>query len=343
MRICHVIFSFELGGAEAMLVDIVNEQFSKADISIIVINNIYNQALVNKIDKRVNVFFINRKIGSKNPYPIIRLNFLLFRLSADVIHCHNHNIATIIPIFKRKLVLTLHDVGITSKNYNKYLKLFAISNSVKLDIYKRSGLNAIRVYNGINLGLIHQKKDFSVSDKFKILIVSRLRHNKKGQHLALKAVKISSEKGIKNITLDIIGEGPSKVFLEKMTKKNDLENQINFLGFKDRNYIYKHIKDYDLLLQPSLYEGFGLTVVEAMAAKVPVLVSNIEGPMEVIENGKFGYFFEVGNPKDLSLQIDKIIKNYGENKFILMIEEARKRVIEKFDIKHTAQNYINSY
>ena len=128
-----------------------------------------------------------------------------------------------------------------------------------------------------------------------------------------------------------------------MTKKNDLENQVNFLGFKDRNYIYKHIKDYDLLLQPSLYEGFGLTVVEAMAAKVPVLVSNIEGPMEVIENGKFGYFFEVGNPKDLSLQIDKIIKNYGENKFILNIEVARKRVIGKFDIKHTAQNYINSY
>ena len=48
---------------------------------------------------------------------------------------------------------------------------------------------------------------------------------------------------------------------------------------------------YDLLVQPSRYEGFGLTVVEGMAAGVPVLVSDIEGPMEVIDKGRHGFAF----------------------------------------------------
>ena len=96
------------------------------------------------------------------------------------------------------------------------------------------------------------------------------------------------------------------------------------------------------MVQPSLYEGFGLTVVEAMAAKIPVLVSNIEGPMEIVKKGKFGYFFENGNVIDCANGIDKILdlSNAINDK---MLDSAYLHAKHNFDIKTTAKIYLKKY
>jgi glycosyltransferase involved in cell wall biosynthesis len=100
---------------------------------------------------------------------------------------------------------------------------------------------------------------------------------------------------------------------------------------------------YDLLVQPSRYEGFGLTVVEAMAAGVPVLVSNIEGPMEIIDNGKYGSYFQVGDHLDCSEKMIHIMKN-SEHR---ILPEELQRVAEyarrRFDITETANLYLDAY
>ena len=58
-----------------------------------------------------------------------------------------------------------------------------------------------------------------------------------------------------------------------MVVELNLEKHVRFLGNQSREYVYSHLKDYDLFVQPSRFEGFGLTVAEAMAACVPVLVT----------------------------------------------------------------------
>jgi glycosyltransferase involved in cell wall biosynthesis len=344
MKITHLIFSFNTGGAETMLVDIVNEQILKADVSIIIINNNYNQALLNKIDKRIKVFFTNRSERSKNPLPIIKLNILLFKLNSDVLHCHNHNIAPLLFYnFRKKMNLTVHDVNVETKYFKLYNKLFAISKIVKSDIYKNSNMNAILVYNGICTKLVQQKTNFNIGKSFKIIIVSRLRHEKKGQHIAIEALKSLKKKGITNIKLDLIGEGPSELYLKKLVEENGLNNDINFIGLKDKNYIYNHLKDYELLIQPSFYEGFGLTVLEGMVAKVPVLVSNIDGPMEIIDYGEYGYSFEVGNAENLADQIKNIQLNYTQQEFKKKVQDAYQIVKLDFDISKTASEYLRLY
>jgi len=204
-------------------------------------------------------------------------------------------------------------------------------------------MNAILVYNGICTKLVQQKTNFNIGKSFKIIIVSRLRHEKKGQHIAIEALKSLKKKGITNIKLDLIGEGPSELYLKKLVEENGLNNDINFIGLKDKNYIYNHLKDYELLIQPSFYEGFGLTVLEGMVAKVPVLVSNIDGPMEIIDYGEYGYSFEVGNAENLADQIKNIQLNYTQQEFKKKVQDAYQIVKLDFDISKTASEYLRLY
>lgn len=344
MKIIHLIYSFQTGGTQTMLVDIANEQVKQAEVHIVIINQSYNLELIAKIDKRVNIHFVIRKIGSKSPIPIIKLNLLLFKIGADILHCHNHNIAPLLlPVYYKKLVLTIHDVGESVKYLKLYRKLFAISQIVKEDIYKRSNLPAVLVYNGICANLLQQKNIYTFKDFFKVIIISRLDHLKKGQHLAIEALHLLDEEGIRNIHLDLIGYGISEQYLRDLTVKYNLTDRVFFLGMLDRDNIYAHLHDYDLLLQPSLYEGFGLTVAEGMAAKVPVLVSDTDGPIEIIENGKYGNFFENNNFQSLSLSLKKIIENYNTKDFIDKIEEAYLHVNDLFSIRKTANTYIEQY
>lgn len=344
MKIVHCIFAFNTGGSETMLVDIVNEQCNYADVSVIIINKNYEQALVAQINKRINVVCINRKESSKSIIPIFKINYVLSQIKPNVIHCHNHNIIPLLlPIFRKSTVLTLHDVGIEIKYLNLYNKLFAISDIVKDDIRKRAGLDAIRIYNGIHPEKIQVKEDYSSTERFRIIQVSRLNHLKKGQHIAIEALKILKDKGIENIHLDFIGEGESEQFLKELVSNYALENQILFKGNKSRDYIYVTLKDYDLLIQPSIYEGFGLTVAEGMAAKIPVLVSDNEGPMEVINRGQFGYYFELGKAISLAIMIEKVMCDYKTHNIQTLVDRAYVRVVEEFDIKNSGLNYINNY
>uniref|UniRef100_UPI00259552E4 glycosyltransferase n=1 Tax=uncultured Fibrobacter sp. TaxID=261512 RepID=UPI00259552E4 len=103
---------------------------------------------------------------------------------------------------------------------------------------------------------------------------------------------------------------------------------------------------FDLFIQPSRYEGFGLTVAEAMVAKVPVLSSNIEGPVEimsVVKDGAkqlLGYTFESENPEDLARQIAAFVQQgrHEEN-----IEFGRQHVMRNYSIEKTALQYLDEY
>lgn len=344
MKITHLIYSFTTGGAESMLVDLANEEAKDNEVNIVIINSNFNTQLVDKVDKSIGLFFIGRKEGSFNPMPILKLNLLLIRLKSSVIHCHNFNLAPLLlPFFKNKTVLTVHDVGLPIKFYSLYKKIFAISKIVKADILKRGNMNSTLVYNGICCTNVLQKEGFYESNSFKILIVSRLVHEKKGQHLVIEALNILRLKGISNIYVDFIGSGASEYFLKELTKEYELTKYISFLGHRDRDFIYGHLRNYDLLIQPSLFEGFGLTVTEGMAAKIPVLVSNVDGPMEIIANGKYGYFFKSGDTEDLAKKIVSIERKSNRQEHKKLIVRAYQHVIDNFDIAQTAANYLKIY
>jgi glycosyltransferase involved in cell wall biosynthesis len=196
------------------------------------------------------------------------------------------------------------------------------------------------VYNGIYPDSFKQK-EWKKSNKFRIVQIGRLMDDKKGQTILLRAIKLLKERGFSNVYIDFIGDGKSKGIINDYITKLDLKKCTRLLGNQTQTYIKSHLYKYDLLVQPSFREGFGLTVAEGMAAGVPVLVSSKEGPMEIINNGEFGYYFEAGNYKECADKIEYIICHLDEryNK----AKKGKERVKQYFDVQSTASQYISHY
>lgn len=342
--VVHILFNLRLGGTETMLLDIMSHQIEQgADVTFILINKEHDPELLSRIHPQIKVVYINRPDGSKNPWWAIKLNRVLLRLSPEVIHFHN--VKALGLVFKRKNikhVFTAHCMGISSSLLKRADCVCAISKAVKEDLQKRCNIMPIVIYNGINVSNITTQIAHKKSEKFKIVQVGRVEHQIKGQDILINAVALLRAKGITNISVDIIGAGNSENYLKELVNTLGLNSNVNFLGAKSRVEIYKTLCLYDLLVQPSRDEGFGLTLAEGMAAKIPVLLSSLPGPMEVVAEGKYGTIFKSGDIEDCANKIHDIVLNYHYyNESIT--KEAYDFVCDNFDIAITAKKYINIY
>lgn len=340
MRIVHIIYCMKIGGAQTMLTDIINEQCKTDEVHLIIIND-YDVELLSEISPQVFVHKINRPKGSKNPFHFFKLNLLLLAINSDVIHSHDASIIRILFVKKNTpKFLTVHDTGLKIDYYNLYNRIISISDAVYIDIKKRANIDSIIIKNGIVVDNIHFLKHplNKVRNVFKIVQVSRLSIPKKGQDILIKAVSLLVQKGY-HIQLDFIGIGESEQYLKQLVRSENIESNVNFLGLKYRKYIYENLCQYDLFVQPSRNEGFGLTVAEAVASGIPVLVSNIEGPLEIIDKGNYGYFFQSNNIVDCANAIEKIILNTNPLDSI----KNREYVKEKFNIEFTVRDYKSAY
>lgn len=336
MNIAHIVWGLGIGGVESMLVDIANYQAQSHTVSIIVINDNIEPSLSSKLDSRIKLYPCKRKVGSKNPLPIIRLNLDLFRIKPDVIHVHMEGIVKLVRI-KRKatIVRTIHNITSTPNEYPKFDKLFAISKAVQKRT-KNQGFESEVIYNGIHFDQI-KCDTHTQGTPLRIVNVGRL-ENDKGQKILIEAAKILKKHGV-DFSIDFIGNGKNESDLKELANKYHIESNINFLGFQSRVYVYENLCHYDLYVQPSIFEGFGLTIAEAIAAKVPVITSDLEGPIEVIDGGHYGIPFQCGNANDLA---NKIIQFYN-NTINIDTDTAWLYAHENFNIEATAQKYLDEY
>ena len=342
MRIVHILWNFQSGGTENMLVDIANEQCEYNSVYILVIGNVVNKDLITRLDPRITFYSCGRPTQNRNPFYIFLFNIKLLCINPNIIHCHSEGLIKYVVIPYIKKVRTIHSTLCSGRDYKYYKKLFCISNAVQSYTNQQGYYNTTVVYNGIHPEKIKTKKVLCKNDNStaRVLCVGRL-ENSKGHYLLIEAFKLLKNKdAYKKLSLDIIGEGSNKDELISLITTYSLEDKIHLLGEKSREFIYDKICEYDLYVQPSISEGFGLTIVEAMCAKIPVLVSNLDGPLEVIGNGSLGMSFKCEDAVDLANKLQLYLSKGAEWK---MVEEAYKYAILNFDIKKTARKYVEEY
>jgi glycosyltransferase involved in cell wall biosynthesis len=228
----------------------------------------------------------------------------------------------------------------------RYDAVFAISKAVEDDIRKRTErIRPKTVENGIKTANIRFEPRIS-DGTFRIVQIARLNHCFKGQDVLLRALaRLRDEPEGDIIRLDFVGEGPSRPYLERMARDLGLERLVSFRGALPRSTIYHELCTYDLLVHASRSEGFGLSIVEAMAASVPVLISDINGPKQVIASGRFGFLFRSADDADCARQIEHIRRMRMEHTLTLtqQVSAARAHVLERYDIGRTAAEYVREY
>jgi glycosyltransferase involved in cell wall biosynthesis len=337
------------GGSQTLAVDLLNELCHHNDVSLIIINNQYSEYLLNNLNPKIKVYKIERKEGSRSIWPILKINHLINKINPDVVHAHENKIVNLLKFIKAKTIYTIHDVDIPTTNFAKYNALVAISNTVSKNVFDRLGVHPQIIYNGILFDRFLKRHNYKLNhlETIKLIQISRLVHEKKGQDIIIRAFShllkdITLQKKY-CITLDLVGSGPSQPYLENLAQTLGVSKFVNFLGEKDRSWIGLNLSNYHSLIQPSRYEGFGLTVVESIAAGVPVLASNIEGPAEILKDVPAGYLFKAEDVDDCVRMLKVIIENYKEDKIQSQITAGYNLLFNKYSIKQTAQNYLKAY
>ena len=333
-----------------MLADIINQQCKSASVNLIIVNDKIDFNLLRTISQQVNVFLINRKENNKFQLlpTYLKIRTIVKKINPDVIHCHDSKLFPFYVNWRKKTYLTVHSTSLSVLFLKQYRKIFAISIPVQQDIKRRTGIEAEVVYDGIETEsyLSRTNYDFNPhTDVFKIVLVSRLCTSIKGQDIAIEALHLLLEKhsGL-NVELFLVGDGEALDSLKKLAVHNQVDKHVVFYGQVDRSWIKEHLKDFILLIQPSLVEGFGLTIVEGFASGLPVIASDIDGPKEIMNILNAGLLVNPGDPADLAGKIEKVYESYvSENILNSGYLVKDKKRLEIFDIQRTAQNYLEKY
>lgn len=342
LNVLHCIFSFETGGAETMLVDIINEQAKHVrGITLLIINNLIDKSLLAKITPKANIVRFEREPGANPLLLMLKLNQFINKLNPDIIHVHNHKLCPLIRIRRDRLLMTVHDLD-TPMKYTRNIRMAAITDAVKSyvkDCHPKAKVRTI--LNGIHTADIPARESHSIPEVFKIVQVGRLSSLKKGQDILIDAVGLLNERGVTNLEVTFIGDGPDMEKLRNQAFDLGIGHRIHFKGLRDREYIYNHLRDYDAMCHPSRWEGFGLAIAEAMAAGLPILVTEKDGPWEVADNGHLCISFPNDNPEGCANAIDYLMQNYTQA--LQKAEEGQEFVRHHYDISRTAMLYVKLY
>jgi len=355
MRIAHIINSLSIGGAEKLAVDSILHYKNKIDLVDLIVLKKTKINFQHVIHSNVSVTYLTDK-SVYSPKLIFKLIPILKKY--DIIHIHLFPalywvvLAKILSFSKTKLVYTEHSTD-NRRRQSSFFKLLdryiyskldfigCISQATKDNLikhlnYKKDNISVI--FNGLELdnfcdfnNNLKPTFDFFETDSFILIQVSSFR-KQKDQKTVIRSLQYLPD----SIKLLLVGEGELRKVNEQLVADLNLNNRVRFLG--NRNDIPALMSFADICILSSVYEGFGLAVLEGMISKKPSIASDVSGLREIV-NG-YGLLFEQGNEKELASQILKLYQNHDLYKKVA--QQCYDRALE-FDIKKMVEHYTKAY
>jgi len=287
----------------------------------------------------------------------------------DIIHAHDWLVANaavgLKQVFRIPLVATIHSTEIGRRNglhtdYERMIhqtenwlaheswRIVCCSQYMAQHVMWAYGLPQDRVLvipNGVDT-TVYQKefdraefrKRFALPEEKIVLYVGRLVYEKGVQTLVSAIPKILSRVNAKFV---VVGEGGMKDHLMRQVASMRLTHRIMFTGFLDEESLRKLYQIADVCVVPSLYEPFGITALEAMAAKTPLVVSNTGGLSEIVEHDKTGTKVYAGNADSVAWGITRILLDPGYADWIK--NNAYKKALEVYDWTRIAKETKEFY
>ena len=186
--------------------------------------------------------------------------------------------------------------------HSRFVAIHTVSEASRDDLVKFGVKKPIYViHNAIPV----KEAETTKINQYQFVYVGRLVFYKNIQ-VVINAVILLKEKFPK-INLIIIGKGPYRNKLEKLMKQNNLQENITFKGHVSDDEKNKLISSSQALVFPSLFEGFGLVILEAFMQKKPVLVSDVRPLSDIVEHEKTGLVIPAHDEKEWAKAIERIL------------------------------------
>lgn len=195
---------------------------------------------------------------------------------------------------------------ISANNADVVISPSEFAKQKAIEYYSIPSNKVVVIPHGININHFAPKITFP-EEKNKsvitLLFIGSLRPLK-GVIYLIKATELLSSRY--RLQLRIVGDGPERSFLETYCALRKIKN-VQFLGRIPNNYIGHEIAKCDIFCFPSLHEGFGIVILEAMALKKPVVATSVGAIPEIIQNNKNGILVPPKNEKKLAEAIEVLI------------------------------------
>ncbi len=170
-------------------------------------------------------------------------------------------------------------------------------------------------------------EDAAASERPPVLgSIGRLHHTK-GFDLLIRALPLISHPP--SVELIIWGEGEERASLEKLIEELGLGDRVRLPGYAPK--VNRALAGMDIFVQPSRAEGFGLTVVEAMSAGLPVVVSQAGSLPELVADGKSGVVVRGDRPADLARELESLLAERGRRE--RLGAEAARQARRRFTVE----------
>lgn len=290
------------------------------------------------------------------------------RFRPDIIHVHlNHPLANPFLVFAargagvRRIVLTEQlNILLKQQTFGRarirlYCRLADTVVAVSQDV--REGLTGFYGINGENIIVIENAIDAqriaaeaasvervalretlgSPPGIFLIGCVAVLRRQKGQLYLinAMPAVLAA----VPDARLVLIGDGEGRQEIEDRVQELGLVEAVHFLGW--RSDATKILAALDVFVLPSLYEGLPLALLEAMAAGLPIVATNVDGTRDALENRTSGILVESMNSPALASAIIEVASNPQLARSLA--QSAQERVLKRYDIPVMQRHYLKLY
>ena len=349
IHVVHIIPTLAFGGAERFLLELT-KRIPKNVVKQTIITLWDTRPLLPELDPQVECIVIPfDKIGYTRR--ISHIAKILKDIKADIVHTHLFSADLWGRLAARRagipVVTTVHNVQsyepllwkYIQRGMKNYSRIYtAPSRAIVEFMHTSYGIDISRakvILYGIDLTRFIKIPKPSFKPPYRLGMVGRI-VEQKGHRFALDAMKELS-----NIpcTLTITGDGEKKAELQAYAEKIGVANRVEWKAPQtDVSQVYQ---DLDIFLMPSLWEGLGIVILEAMASERCVIASHVDGIPEIVSPGETGVLVPARDPHALALAVRDCIAHAKES----LERAARGRVWaqEHAGAEHMAREYTEMY
>lgn len=351
MRVVQVITALNLGGAQTLLENLSYGLAEEGQDVIVVSLESNHTATASRLEEKgIRVIYLG-----KNPHfdPKVfgKLAAALKELKPDVVHAHNIRKLYVLAAARkagiRHIIYTVHNIA--QKEQGLLGGLFSgivfrtgmmvpvgLSPMVTESIKKRYHLKHVpTIYNGTDLTCFHKKRDYQLHDHPTILNVARLDSQKNHKRLFEAFCTVCRQ--FSEAELVLVGDGVLAEELKAFAQELGIRDQIRFEGLQDD--VAKYFEEADLFCLSSDYEGMPMTLIEAMAAGMPIVSTNVGGIPDMLQDETSALLVPAGA---ISLA-DAMIRVMSDEALRCRLGENAWRAGRKFSHRRMAKRYLALY